>query len=126
MRLAKFLIIILFITSIALLYVYQQSKILYLAYQEQKKLALLERLVDRRNNLQYNLNRQISLVSIGEVMQTGEFEWPDGTQLVSLSAETRRVKDNNNKYIGEGKREGILSRILGLSSKAEAMPIKAQ
>ncbi len=120
MRLGKFLIIASTVTLLSLLYVYQQSKIINLAYQEQEKLASLESLSDKNNNLRHNLSCRISLVSIAERGFDGDFEWPQQKQLVSLSTVQQAPK--NNKQIKET--ENIFTRLFGLKSQAEATPVK--
>lgn len=120
MNLTKFLAILLAVTLLAVLYVYQQSKIIHLAYQEQEKLAFFQRLVDINNNLKYNMSRRMSLASIAELWQEGNFEWPHPNQLVSFSIvqqtldDTRRIKQTDS----------IFTRLFGLKSQAEATPVK--
>jgi len=120
MGLAKFLRIVLTITLIALIYVYQQNKIIQLAYQEQERLALLERLVDKNNNLRYNINHRTSLVSIAGIWQEGNFEWPNQRQLVNLytlwqtSEDKKQIKGSKN----------IFTHLFQLRSQAEATPVK--
>ena len=120
MRLTKFLIIVSAVTLLAVLYVYQQSKIIHLAYQEQERLVLLESLVDKNHNLRYGINLRMSLVSIAELWQDGDFEWPHRKQLVSLSQPQQTPE--NNEQIKET--ENIFTRLLGLSSQAEATPVR--
>ena len=120
MRLNKFFIIVLTVTLLAVVYVYQQSKIIHLAYQEQDRLAFLERLVDHNNNLRYNMDRQMSLVSIVGLFKDGDFEWPHRKQLVSLSTAQQNLEDK--KQIKET--ESIFTRLFGLKSQAEATPVK--
>lgn len=122
MRITKFLIIALAVTLLAVLYVYQQSKIIHLAYQGQEGLAFLESLVDKNSNLRYNINRQMSLVSIAGLWEEGDFEWPHQKQLVSLT--TIRQTPEDNRQIKET--ENIFTRLLGLRSQAEATLIKPQ
>jgi hypothetical protein len=122
MRLGKFLMIALIVTLLALLYVHQQSKIIHLAYQEQERLAFLESLTDKNNNLRHNISRRISLVSIAEGGFDGDFEWPHRSKLVSLS--TVRQIPRNNKQIKET--ENIFTRLFGLKSQAEATPVKSR
>ena len=120
MRITKFLIIALAVTFLSVLYVYQQSKIIHLAYQEQERLTLLESLVDKNSNIRYNINRQMSLVSIAGLWEEGDFEWPHQKQLVSLSIAGQSFEDN--KQVKQT--ESIFTRLLGLKSQAEATPIK--
>jgi len=123
MRLNKFLIIVSAVTLLALLYVYQQTKIIHLAYQEQKRLTLVKMLVDKNDILRYNINRQRSLVSIGQHWQKGDWQWPHREQLVSLSTMgPRLLKDNQQKK----ETENIFTRLFRLSSQAEATPVKSR
>ena len=120
MSLNKIFTIVLGITLVALLYVYQQSKIIQLAYQEQERLAFLENVINKNNNLKFNIDRQMSLVSIVDLWQDGNFEWPHQKQLVSLSTIKQGLKET--KQIKE--KETIFTRIFGLKSQAEATPVK--
>jgi hypothetical protein len=120
MRLTKFLIVVLAITLLALLYVYQQSRIIQAAYQEQERLAFLKTLIDKSNNLGYSISRQTSLVSIAGIWEGEDFEWPQRRQLVSLSTAEQISEDN--QQIKES--ENIFTRLLGLKSQAEATLIK--
>jgi len=120
MSLNKIFTIVLGITLVALLYVYQQSKIIQLAYQEQERLAFLENVINKNNNLKFNIDRQMSLVSIVDLWQDGNFEWPHQKQLVSLSTIEQGLKAS--KQLKE--KETIFTRIFGLKSQAEATPVK--
>jgi len=123
MRLSKLLSIILSITFVSVLYVYQQSNIIRAAYQEQKKLALLENLVDKNNNIRYNLNRQMSLVSIDGIWQEDDFEWPHQEQLVSL----RTVESVKLDTSFEAKTtSNIFTSLFGLKAQAEATPTSSR
>lgn len=120
MRLSKFLIVILAVTLTALFYVHQQSKIIQMAYQEQENLILLQGLVDKGNELRHTISCRKSLVSLAELWQDQDFEWPHRTQLVSLSVVGGA--SGNTEQIKET--ESIFTRFLGLKSKAEATPLK--
>lgn len=119
MRLNKFIITAITVTLVSVLYVYQQSKIVYLAYQEQERSDLLEEFIDRNNNLQYELNHQMSLVSIEKLWKDGDFEWPHQEQLVSLLTEQQISENREEKEPGN-----LFTHIFGLKSQAEATPIK--
>ena len=122
MGLNKILIIVLGITILALLYVYQQSNIIQLAYQEQERLTLLENLINKNNNLKYNVERQMSLVSVANLWQEGHFEWPNQKQLLSFS--TIQQKPEQSKQIKE--EESIFTHFFGLKSQAEATSVKSR
>lgn len=114
------MIIVSTITLGAVLYVYQQSKIIHLAYHEQERLALLEGLIDENNSLGYQINRKKSLVSITGLWQEKDFEWPHRKQLVSLSTVQQTQKES--KQIKET--ENIFTSLFGLKSQVEATSIK--
>ncbi|MFC1658060.1 hypothetical protein ACFL1D_01615 [Candidatus Omnitrophota bacterium] len=121
MSLTKFFSIILAVTLLALVYVYQESKIIHLAYQEQESLALLETLQDKNNRLGYNLDRQMSLVSMQEFWQDGDFEWPGRENLVSFSSVRQSPSD---KQQAEATERSLLTNLFGLKSQAEATQVK--
>ena len=95
MRFTKFLIITLIVTFSAIVYVYQQTKIIEMAYEEQGKLEFLESLVDKGNTLKYNINRQMYLISDITVGKEAIFEWPYKSELISLSTENSRNATDN-------------------------------
>jgi hypothetical protein len=120
MSLKKFLIIVSIVTVIAVIYVYQQSKIIQMAYQEQERLALLNSLIDKNNKLRYDINCQMSLVSLSGLWQDSDFEWPHQKQLVNLST-VGQIPEN----VGQTEQvDNIFTRLFGLKSKAEATPLK--
>ena len=115
-----FFTIVLAVTLLALLYVYQESKIIHLAYQEQESLAFLETLIDENNHFRYNIDRQVSLVSIKELWQNGDFEWPGREHLVSSFSVEQSFMDKQQTK----NRENLFTRLFGLKSQAEAKSIK--
>ena len=119
MKFSKFLMIISIVTFSAIIYVYQQSKIIEMAYKEQGKLEFLESLIDKGNTLRYNINRQLYLISETGVSKEAIFEWPHKSELISLSTEHQSgITDNQI----EGT-ENLFTRLFGLKSQAEATPI---
>ncbi len=138
MNLTKVFIIILVITLLALVYVYQQSKIIQMAYREQEKLCIFESLVDKNNKLRYNLNWRTSLILVAGAWQERDFEWPHQGQLVSLPGSTRAAADWQSKgprwmpavqQISEDnnqtkRAQSLFTRLFGLKSQAEATSIK--
>jgi hypothetical protein len=52
------------VTLFSLLYVYQQTEILHLAYVGQKRVTAFEDLFDKNSVLRYNINKSSSLVHI--------------------------------------------------------------
>ncbi|PIP18768.1 MAG: hypothetical protein COT38_00805 [Candidatus Omnitrophica bacterium CG08_land_8_20_14_0_20_41_16] len=120
MRLNKFLSSIIFVTLFSVLYVYQQSEIVRLAYAEEKQHIAFQELLDRNSVLRYNIEKNCSLINIGNTLfGRSDFQMPDKYQLVRLvptNAGATFVKAAGNK-------ETLLSRIFGLNKQAEAKTI---
>lgn len=120
MRLNKFLSAAVFITLFSVLYVYQQSEIIRLAYAGQKQHVVFQDLLDKNSILRYNIERNASLVSIGNnISGHSDFQMPEKYQLVKLVPTSEGVTfaeaSNSNP--------GIISRILGLNRRAEAKTV---
>jgi hypothetical protein len=120
MKLSKFLTAIFITTLFSLLYVYQQTEIFRFAYLGEKKQALFQDLLDNNNILRYNVNKNASLVQIGNsVLECVDYEMPKAYRLVSLvpSEDSLRLKrDSLNK-------ETVLSKLFGIKRQAEAETI---
>lgn len=120
MKLSKFLFTISSITLISLLYVYQQTEILRLAYIGEKKVAAFEVVLDKNSILRYNIGRSASLAHIGnKVSESADYEMPSTYRLVRLapSREAPELGPEANK------RENLLSRLFGIKRQAEAKTI---
>lgn len=123
MKLTRFLSIIGFITFFSLLYVYQQTEILRLAYAGQKKIVSFEDLLDKNSILRYNMHKSASLVRIGaRLNQRADFQMPDSYRLVRLTP----VKGNSGVNAREFKKESVISRLFGIKRQAEAKTINPQ
>lgn len=120
MRLGRFLSVVGFVTLISLLYVYQQTEILRLAYVGQKKISCFEDLLDKNSILRYNINRNASLVHIGSrLAQRADFQMPDSYRLVRLAYARGSLRAGAHIL----KKESVLSRLFGIKSQAEAKTI---
>ncbi|MDD5477140.1 MAG: hypothetical protein PHG87_02900 [Candidatus Omnitrophica bacterium] len=120
MKLTKFLSTVVFITSFSVLYVYQQSEIFRLAYLGQKKQVVFTELLDKNTALRYNINKNSSLVNIGNrINQTRDFQMPDNYRFVKFisSKQGLALADQNQN------REGLLARIFSLKREAQAKTI---
>ena len=120
MRISKFLPLSVFITSIALLYVWQQTEIFRLAYDGQKKVAIFQELLDENALLRYNKAKNASLVRIGsKISKVADFQMPDAYRLVRLSepSETLRLVRRIPK------KENLFSKIFSIKRQAEAKTI---
>lgn len=121
MRLSKFLLFVIIITSFCLLYIYQQTEIFRLAYVSQKKQTLCQDLLDKNNILRYNIKNNTSLVQIGYTsLGYADYEIPDTYQLVRLPPSGRgtrlRAQSLNNK-------QTLFSRFFGIKRRAEAKTV---
>ncbi|MCM8799214.1 MAG: hypothetical protein NC900_00585 [Candidatus Omnitrophica bacterium] len=120
MRLFRFLTLCFFITLLALIYTHQQIKIFYLAYNNEKKAALLDKLIDNNNLLRYNLAVFSSLPYIEKKLSNkfNNFEIASNTRslkALSLNVTSNELKEN---------KQNIFSRFINLITKqAEAKPI---
>ena len=119
MRLSRFLLLLIFITALSLLYVYQQTEVVHLAYAGQKKITSFEDLLDKNSVLRYNLGKRISLVRIGELSDNSDFQMPDTYKLVRLSSRERPKVSARAP-----KKENLASRIFGVRQEAEARTTK--
>lgn len=120
MRLSRFLSIVGFITFFSLLYVYQQTEILRLAYVGQKKIATFEDLLDKNSILRYNINKSASLVRIGNrLSERADFQMPDTYRLVRLTSSKGNLRINTQAF----KKESVISRLFGIKRQAEAKTI---
>jgi len=118
MRQNNFLSLVIFITFFSVIYVYQQSEIVHLAYAEQKYNQVFQELLDKNSVLRYNIEKSCSLVNIGSHIISGsEFQMPDKYQLVKL------VPTSEGLVLAQqsAQRETLLSRIFGARRQAVAL-----
>ncbi len=120
MRLSKIFSLITFVTFLCVLYVYQQTEILRLAYLGQKKITVFEDLLDKNSILRYNIGRNASLVHIGnKVFKGNDLQMPDTYRLVRLTPPKNNIRLGTNNL----KRENIVSRFFSIKRQAEARTI---
>lgn len=120
MRMNKFLSMVIFITFFSILYVYQQSEIIRLAYAGQKQHAVFQDLLDKNSVLRYNIEKNSSLVNIGSSLSNHDgFQMPDKYQLVKLVPTQSGV--DFVESISD--KQGFISRIFGLNRQAEAKTV---
>ena len=120
MKLSKFILLIFFVTSIALVYVYQQNEIFYLAYLGGKRQAMLADLLDKNNIFRYNINKLSSLTCLdGNVLRDVDFEMPAVKQLVRMNV----AQDNLRLSKGVKRRPNLVFSFFGRARQAEAEPL---
>ena len=119
MRLPKFLSLLFLVTALSLIHVYQQTEIFGSAYAGQKKISAMQDLLDKNVVLRYNIERNTSLVRIGDKISEGnEFEMPGSFRLV-------RLKNAGRVLIAakQPKRQNIFARLFAVTRQAEAKTI---
>lgn len=120
MRVSKFLLLISFITFMALVYVYQQSEIFYLAYLGGKKQAILADLLDKNNIFRYNINRFSSLPYLdSKILHNVDFEIPAAKQLVRLPITQDNIKINSESE----RKPNIVFSFFGKARQAQAQTL---
>ncbi|GEM_PF-230579 len=120
MRLSRFMLLIVLGTVFSLLYVYQQTEIFRLAYDGQKKVSVVEELLDKNTILRYNISQNSSLIRIGiKVSSSADFQMPDTYRLVKLARPVAGFKVNQYNI----KKETVVSRLFGIKRQAEAKTI---
>ncbi|MCX5707353.1 MAG: hypothetical protein NTW13_06900 [Candidatus Omnitrophica bacterium] len=120
MKLSKFLSLTAFITLFSLLYVYQQSEIVRLAYAGQRQQTTFQELLDKNSILRYNIEKNSSLVHLtSSISGQADLQMPDTYQLVRLvpSREGLMIQDTIVS------KETLFSRIFGVKKQAEARTI---
>jgi hypothetical protein len=116
-KLSKFLALVFFFTLVSLLYVFQQTEIIRLAYLEQKQQAVFQGLLDRNTALQYSIKKSASLVRIGnKISQDRNFEMPNSYQFISLKRPTQPPRTIAHLFT----RTNVFSRIFAVKREAEA------
>ena len=120
MRLSRFLSVIFFITGLCLLHVYQQTEIFRYAYAGQKKLGLMQDLLDKNVVLRYDIEKNTSLVRIGDkISESKDFEMPDSYRLVRLKNPKSMVTASRQA----ANKENIFARLFAVTREAQAKTI---
>lgn len=118
MKIPKFLLIAFTFTFFSLLYVHQQTEIFRLAYQGQKRFTIFQDLLDKNTILRYNIDKNASLVRIGNrVSGNNNYEIPSTYRLVR-SESSEEVKFS--QYVH---RNNILAHLFEIKKQAEANTI---
>ncbi len=120
MRLSRFILLAVFCTLFSLFYIYQQTEIFRLAYDSQKKVSVMQELLDKNTILRYNISQNSSLIRIGnKISSSAEFQMPDTYRLVKLTHPVAGFKVNQYNM----KKETVVSRLFGIKRQAEAKTI---
>lgn len=100
MRLKYFIICLIALTCLGLVYTWQQTEIIKLAYLENNKDKVCKELLDRNQYLRYNLMSQKSALSLGNKFLDGaaNFEIAQPSQMMTLPLSI----DNPQGYLQDG------------------------
>lgn len=122
MRLPKFLSLITCITTFSLVFVWQQAQIFRFAYVGQKSQIKFQDLLDKNARLRYNIDREFSLINIGNrICEDTGFQMPDTYRLVKST--TFHPEGLNKTVRKAANRQTLLARIFGIKRQAEARVI---
>ncbi|MDD5166464.1 MAG: hypothetical protein PHQ57_03640 [Candidatus Omnitrophica bacterium] len=120
MRLSRFLLTSSLITFLCILYVFQQTEILRMAYVGQKKRVAFDDLLDKNSILRYNINKDASLVQIGDsIAKCSDYEMPNSYRLVKFVSNKGNLRAGTQAV----NKENLLSRLFGIKRQAEAKTI---
>lgn len=116
MKLSRFLGLIITTTVFSLLYVYQQTTIVHLAYQVEKQQGIFQDLLDKNTALRYNIEKNASLIRIGDrISQSSSFQMPENYRLLVLAA-----PGEGGGARSRSGRENFVTRIFSIRRQAEA------
>lgn len=117
MRPPKLLCLAGLVTFFSLVYVYQQTQILRLAYVSQKRLYIYEDLLDKNSVCRYNIGKSASLVEITDSLsESDDFQIPEAYRLVRLTP----IEGGSKAAATISNRNSLLSRFFGVKREAEA------
>lgn len=120
MKINRFLVIAVILTSLSLLYVWQQTEIFRLAYLGQRNDIAHQDLLDKNSILRYNIKKNASLVYIANTYsKEADFQMPESFRLV-------RAVGPGKILVSESlpRKQNLLSRLFGVRREAEAGPLK--
>ena len=124
MRLFKFLLSVTVVTSIALTYVHQQVELVRLSYALDDKERKLERLLDRKDGLLYNIKGLENPSRLEKVLLSRNIDivFPKRGQIVSAAGAVSSVKTEERLRAGAAieRKAGIFRIFEFLSLRAEA------
>lgn len=122
MKLSKFILLIGTITLISLIYLYQETETIKLAYTTSKKSKYYQDLLEQNRNISYNIDTLKSVTLLGNKVlgANSNFEIPKPTQL----AELKLKKSKNLKIASSKQKPNLILSFFSLKSQAEAQTIK--
>jgi len=121
MRLSRFFVVLMLATLLSLLYVWQQTEVVRLAYEGQKHYARFQDLLDENSSLRYNLTKNTSVTNMAGLISGGsDFKMPDNYCLVKVDAPQGRSQYAQRRSV---RRETMVSRVFNMKRQAEAKTI---
>ena len=118
MRLKYFALSLFFLTSLSLVYAWQQVEIIKLAYQQNQKSKICNEFLDRNHYLKYNLVSLKSSSYLGSRLLNDDlkFEIPSQSRMLTLSMPREKVIAGKDVFTKNG-------LILSLFKIKETWPI---
>jgi hypothetical protein len=109
-----------FLTLASLVYVWQQTEILCLAYKGQRRMSIYQNLTEKNAFLKYCKQSNISLVRLNNRLDEKEsFQIPETYRIVRLVSSGRNIKLKASPE----KKENFLSRLFSVKGEAEAKTV---
>ena len=127
MKLSKFLMLMLFFTTVALVYIQMQVQIFDLAYQGMNKEKQIQKLIDDKSDVMYNICKLKSVNNLGVklLQEDSDRQFLDRTDIVRIqSPEVETATPQIALSEQPGRRPNFFSSIFSLRSQAEARTIK--
>ncbi len=120
MKFTRFFLLVTVITLAAIVYVYQQTEIIRLAYVGQKKKAMYDELHDKNNLLKFTIERNASLIRLGtKVSACPDFQMPDSYRLLHMNLQEPRLRTRLQK----NSVLSFLARFFSVKRQAEAKTV---
>jgi hypothetical protein len=103
--------IIIFIFILAFIYLHQKVLCLVESYKLSNNYQNFKELVDKRDFLMYNFNKEITIAKINQWAQLNDFSPVDKTRIYVMNL------NNNKSYVPRNKAVLLLSRLLNIKTE---------
>ncbi|MCX7928003.1 MAG: hypothetical protein N2606_07760 [Candidatus Omnitrophica bacterium] len=119
-RLSQFFKVVTLLTTVAVLYVWQQTEIIKLAYDNHKNTNRFQELLDENSWLRYNLKKNASVVSLGNKgFAQEDFSMPSSYCVVTVNGKRTEA----SLYGKRLKNKTLFAGLLNLGKEAQAKTI---
>jgi hypothetical protein len=121
MKVSRFLAFLMSVTLFSLMYVWQQTEVIRLAYEGQKNYSCFQDLLDANSSLRYNLTKNTSVTKMaGRISKDNDFRMPDNYCLVKVPAPKVQTQYAQRP---SRRKETLMSQVFGIKRQAEAKTI---